>query len=367
MIVGIFHPCLNFCGGAEWVAVNLINSVKEANHQTIVLTNESIDQDKIQGLFGCKVAADRQMILPFEFFRTTDLHNVYTDFIRAVCFKLKCDVLIDAYSNALLPFVDFTYIHYPFFGHLQTQRPSANIAGRIKNRYYLPYSFWEKGPAKKRRRVVFANSTYTMNAVERIVGITPILLYPPIMRTFFNHDLSSQRTNTVVSVARISPEKRFTLIPQIAKMTDKRIHFLIVGISESPNELGRIMTLIEKCQVSDRVKVVTNVSREELQKILRTSKVLFHPAEGEHFGVSIVEGMASGCIPIVHNSGGPKEFVPRPFRFNELAEAAKNIENVVLDWSPQLARRFVQVAESFSEEHFTERFLEIFNRYVEKS
>ena len=37
--------------------------------------------------------------------------------------------------------------------------------------------------------------------------------------------------------------------------------------------------------------------------------------EGEHFGIAPVEGLASGCVTIVHNSGGMKEFIPEEFRW----------------------------------------------------
>jgi hypothetical protein len=74
--------------------------------------------------------------------------------------------------------------------------------------------------------------------------------------------------------------------------------------------------------------------------------------------------MASGCIPIVHNSGGPVEFVPEPFRFNRLGQAARKIEQAIFEWSPQQATRFVRIAQSFREEKFSENFLKMFNSYV---
>ncbi len=44
---------------------------------------------------------------------------------------------------------------------------------------------------------------------------------------------------------------------------------------------------------------------------MRKSKVYFHPMVGEHFGISIVEAMAAGLVPVVSDVGGPTEFVPK--------------------------------------------------------
>jgi hypothetical protein len=49
--VGIFHPPINVCGGAELVAITMINSLKNSGYQTVVLTNEHIDQRKIKRIF----------------------------------------------------------------------------------------------------------------------------------------------------------------------------------------------------------------------------------------------------------------------------------------------------------------------------
>ncbi len=59
----------------------------------------------------------------------------------------------------------------------------------------------------------------------------------------------------------------------------------------------------------------TNLPGPDLLKILHDSRIYVHLMEGEHFGIAPVEGLASGCVTLVHNSGGMKEFIPQEFRW----------------------------------------------------
>jgi len=358
LIIGIFHPLLNACGGAEWVAVNIINNLKRAGHRIVVLNNEKTDQQKIKSLFGKRVDADDEIILPFQMFHDGDLHNVYTDGLRALFLKTKCDVLIDTQSNALLPGADITYIHFPLMGRLTDSK------SRLPPAYFHPYLLYERKEARNNKRLILANSKYTSNAVRKLAGGTSTLLYPPVSKSFYdNGDDTDGRGNIVVSLSRIAPEKRLTRIPFIARFTNKGIRFRIVGIKGSVQELQRIKESIEANQVSDRVEITTDVPREELRRILRRSKVFLHVTNGEHFGVAVAEAMASGCIPIVHDSGGPREFVPKHLRFNQLREASEKIDKAVFDWSPQESKSMTNLARSLDEDVFSAKFTEIFNSF----
>jgi glycosyltransferase involved in cell wall biosynthesis len=61
--------------------------------------------------------------------------------------------------------------------------------------------------------------------------------------------------------------------------------------------------------------------------LLGRAMAYIHCAENEHFGITIVEAMAAGCVPIVHDSGGPREIVTNDvgFRWHDLALAAQQI------------------------------------------
>jgi len=362
--IGFFHPALNVCGGAEWVAVNIINAVKASGNEVVVLTNEKVNQRKIETYFGTKVLFDTELVFPLEFFATTDLHNVYTDAIRTLILKSKCDALIDTYSNALLPGVNITYVHFPFAARIPQAQGKNVMTRELKNIYYLPYLLYEHSKIRSATQLILGNSRFTVKAIREKMDVSAKLLYPPIPNLFFVSGDFAPRSNTVVSVARISPEKSLTMIPQIASLTNKDVQFLIIGIKASSEEFRRIVETARRYKVADRVKIMTNVPRSQLMSVLRKSKVLLHPAIGEHFGVSIAEAMACGCIPIVHNSGGPMEFVPKQYRFVSVAEAAEKVNQAVLGWSPRVAAEFTMRAQQFNVEHFSESFLRLFDSYL---
>ena len=358
MKVGIFHPTLNTCGGAEWVAVKIMAALTKEDHGILVLTNEPINWNKIKSIFGETLSGVTDVVTPFEPFRSTDMHNVYTDGLRTLFLKSKCDVVIDTSSNALLPGVNISYIHFPLFGRLDWSH-----VNELRKSYYLGYRLYERIEAKYSNRLVFSNSKYTEDAIRKFTGINSVLLYPPISGSFYNNTNQEPREDVVITVARIDPGKRLTLIPKIAKMTNRKIRFVIIGLQQSKEELERILKLIDEYKVSDRVEVRTNVSQKDLQNMLSTSKVYLHTSAGEHFGVSLAQAMASGCIPITYDAGGPREFVPENYRFTLLKEAARKIEKAAFEWTSQDSIRISNIARLFIEDNFSSKFLKEFNLF----
>ncbi len=63
-----------------------------------------------------------------------------------------------------------------------------------------------------------------------------------------------------------------------------------------------------------------NVSAEELETLYRDAAIYWHgagletdldahPERAEHFGMTVVEAMSAGCVPLAFNSGGPREII----------------------------------------------------------
>lgn len=359
MIVGVFSPVINWCGGAEWVAVNIINALKQSGHQVIILSDKPLILDKFRNVFGKKIYVDRQIIFPFRLFSSTNYHNIYTDAIRIQLLKSKCDVVIDTFSNAVLPATTISYIHHPLLTKVEKGLPH----GRNKFFFY-PYRTYLKSNGRDiSKKLVFANSKFTAEAIKAEIGIDPIVLYPSVSNEILRNnktDLNNERDVNVITVSRITSQKRLYFVPEIAKLTNKHIKFTIVGLLDSLETLTSLNRLARELGVSDRVKVLTNVTRENLRSMLLNSRAYLHTTVNEHFGISIVEAMALGCIPVVHNSGGPKEFVPSNQRYNTPKEAAEIVERVVSNWSPIQARKVSDSADCFSENNFCKQFMNAF-------
>jgi glycosyltransferase involved in cell wall biosynthesis len=62
---------------------------------------------------------------------------------------------------------------------------------------------------------------------------------------------------------------------------------------------------VERLRVQDRVHIFKNKPYSFTLAALSTAKVFLHTQRTEAFGMSIVESMAAGCVPIVPRTGGP--------------------------------------------------------------
>ena len=238
---------------------------------------------------------------------------------------------------------------------------------KMRNKvYFLPYRQYLRSLRDSLcGKLILANSKFTAQAIKEETGINAYVLYPLVAREISPEDriFDGKRNNNVATVGRICHGKNLEIIPRIAKLTRSDITFTIVGLPESQEVMISLLRLIKELNVSDKVKILTNVKREKLNEILLDSKVYLHSAVNEHFGVSIVEAMALGCIPIVHDSGGPREFVSQDFRYKSIDEAAEMVEKAIEDWSPTKARRVSKYTEKFGEDNFSEKFMDIFNSH----
>ena len=72
-----------------------------------------------------------------------------------------------------------------------------------------------------------------------------------------------------------------------------------------------------------------------------------------------MEGMNHGAIPIVHNSGAPREYVPQKYLFEEDDEAVRKIKDALVEWSPSDAIRLHELSLRFNVTNFRKELSEV--------
>jgi glycosyltransferase involved in cell wall biosynthesis len=212
---------------------------------------------------------------------------------------------------------------------------------------------------QKHERLIIANSLYTLNRFSEVLDLKEYrtcIIYPPVetKKILSKTNFSAAREDIAVSISRIGREKNLHLVPKIANKL-KGVKFLICGPIRDTNYLKEIRSDQKSLNIRNMRILPGYVNEKLAQKMLEKSKVCFNLNKVEPFGMSIVEGMANGLIPIVSNFGGPKEFVPEKWRFKSMDEIAEKIETAICSWNPELAREIGDSTLKFDTSKFYER------------
>jgi len=188
-----------------------------------------------------------------------------------------------------------------------------------------------EAPAK-----IWCNSLYTATEIKRLWGpkwnedklgkLVPQVVYPPIWCEFYDGTKSfDERPFDVVMLSRLDEEK-FLVLNEL-----KGYKVAVVG-----SDYG--------FKPPPWVKLWKDVPLKTVMQILAMSKVFVHSkgwgflksgakSSPEHFGQVIVEGMASGCVPVVPNVGGPVEIVGTDeeygYMFKDVEELRSKVSSLV--------------------------------------
>jgi glycosyltransferase involved in cell wall biosynthesis len=327
----VVHPYLDIYGGGERVCHNVIKTLVSHGQKVELLTfdfdanryrdivGEDFPKDVVIHSLGKRIEVEP----PFTIYKR---HRNFVKLLKRYRDKLDYDYLFSTQSSSPFEPVflnkakkNLAYVHFPEI-HYDYAR------GTLKRKLYLwLFKHWvEQGIDKL--DMVFCNSKYTK---EKIVqywtshGVKePVVVYPPVNLEKFWSDIPlSKRRKKVMYVARFIPVKRHEIMKKLATELPDYEFVSVGGLIDA--EKAWFNKFQENLPTNYILK--TNLPGPELLDILHDSRIYVHLMEGEHFGIAPVEGLASGCVTIVHNSGGMKEFIPDEFRWETYDDLKQKI------------------------------------------
>lgn len=218
----------------------------------------------------------------------------------------------------------FNYIHFPEY--IVEERGKYNKG--IWWFYYLPKRLLNPRSRKviENSKIDFAcNSKYTAKRIYETTGRKIRVIYPPCDINKFKNN--NKKIKQIISVGGFTGEKNQLMQVEVA-CSFPEINFKICGsATRNPLYFSKVQG---RSKYLRNVFLYPNLPFNRLKDNLTRSLIFLHTSEGEPFGISTVEAISAGCIPVVHNSGGQKEVVPfTELRFNNQKEAIEKIKNVL--------------------------------------
>lgn len=229
-------------------------------------------------------------------------------------FKTKKYDIIIVLSDGSIPFSlsKKTFIHF--------QQPIFISNLDLRTKYKI-----------SRIKKFFCNSNYSKSYVDKSLGIESSVLYPPVEIKKKNN---LKKENIILHVGRFRVKdvtisqipigdykKQKVMIDAFKKIFDQGLKewrfVLAVSVQDKDNEPFEIL---KKSADGYPIEFLINKTNDELWNIYSKAKIYWHasgfgedlekhPEYAEHFGISTVEAMGAGAVPVVINAGGQKEIV----------------------------------------------------------
>jgi alpha-1,2-mannosyltransferase len=355
MRVLITHPRLSVMGGGERVAIHSIKETVKEGHE-VWLACEEFDVTGFEEFFGVKGLFNKVKMIAYPPFRPLAHRAVlyqrliYNQLqLRKILSEEKPFGLIlntaEVGNQPASRAHSIQYCYFPeYFSHLE----SAPNRG-LWQLYYLPARTFYHDRVNRIERLLSV-SNFTREFVRRKWKRDSTTLYPPCPIDMYS-GLNPAKEDLVVTIGRIALEKRMTLFSEMARMLPS-VRFAIIG-SLSQDKLSYYQGL--KAEAPNNLSIIVSPLRM-VRETLAKAKVYVHCALNEHFGITIVEAMAAGVVPVVHNSGGPREIVTEDvgFRWDSVPEAVNQISRLIKDDDARerLARSAALRARRFSSDEF---------------
>lgn len=299
MTIGIYDPYLDDLGGGEKYMMTIAQCLSQ-DHQVSLFWNNRHDLEELTERFFLDVT---NISLKKNIFAPT------VSFVERSRETKKYDVIIFL-SDGSIPVV----LSKKLFLHIQ--QPLEMIPQlSVKNKLKL-----------SRVNGIFYNSEFTKSFNEKLFKqVKSSIIYPPVQ--ILAKEVPKE--NIILHVGRFRVKnvgledfkKQGVMLDAFKEMVDQGLtgwKFVLAASVKKADE-EKFHMLQERAK-GYPIHFLVNKNNEALWESYNKAKIYWHasgygedlekhPEFAEHFGISTVEAMGAGAVPVVINSGGQKEIV----------------------------------------------------------
>ena len=298
MKIGIFDPYLDDIGGGERYMMSIAEYLS-IKHQVVIFWDRKSDIEEVQERFSLNLS------------RCEVKKNIFSKsygFLKRILETWRYDAIIFL-SDGSIPFVLSKRLY------LHIQQPLSNMDDEsFKFKFKL-----------SRVSKIFFNSEYSKSFVDPSIAERGVVLYPSVPL----NPKKVKKENIILHVGRFRVrnvgatdyKKQDVMIAVFKKMVDRGFKdwkfILAVGIHDEDKEE---FNKIQESATGYPIEFLENINNKKLWEVYSKAKLYWHasgygedlkkhPEYAEHFGISTVEAMGGGAVPVVINAGGQKEIV----------------------------------------------------------
>jgi len=288
MRIALYNLHFSTLGGGERRTALLAAHLAQA-HEVAIFSTTPIDKSCVRELFGIDLSQSNSLLLP-----PSNLHH------EAAIKAWKPNLFINNSHGSRLPCPAARGIYMCMF----PERKPEGLEGY---------------------QVITANSDFTKQWIAQLWGRASEVVYsavepmgPPAMKE-----------RIILNVGRFQPLGGHTLFKRQDLLLNA-FHILQWRI-DAPWEMHFVGTIGQRFEhrsyakalrrrASPRVYIHVGLPQNELRELYRRAAIYWHatgygslagnnPARQEHFGMTIVEAMSAGAIPVALRAGGPCETI----------------------------------------------------------
>lgn len=350
MKVGIYDPYLDTLSGGEKYMLSIARCLAKDNDVSIFWDK---NVDEIREKSARKLDLDLKEV---KFVR--NIFNPDVNFVERYRDSRKFDLIIYLSDGSIPVVASSLIVHFQF--------PVEWVNPSLKTKLKLT-----------KVRKVICNSKFTKSFIDKKFSINSTVLYPPI----FIHGNSSKKENIILHVGRfgtlegVNYKKQDIMIKVFKDLIDDGVDnwkfILVMGVNKGDEDK---VDNLKKMIGSYSIEIIENPSNDELWGYYQSAKIYWHatgygedldkhPEKAEHFGISTVEAMGAGVVPVVINSGGQREVIEGDsgFLWDSLGELKNKTLKLMNDEKllGQMSKKAVERSVCFTGERFCRELKEI--------